>query len=242
VNLSLQIEKLIDLLPIEIFLNVTSKEQGCYSSFLQFNDTTNNPTSFISNSPELFIKRIGNQVTTAPIKGTISRARGYLENEERLHELLTSTKNKAELAMIVDLFRNDLSKICHPGSVQVSDFPQTITLQYIHHLYCNISGQIRDEVSDRVILDSLFPSGSITGAPKYTAIQTIADLEKRNRGIYCGSFISFSKDGFIANVAIRTATLRNKTLILQAGGGITIDSIEQEELIEAQKKLSAFYS
>jgi anthranilate/para-aminobenzoate synthase component I len=239
-NLSLQLKRTTARSPIETFLRVLSKEQGAYSCFLSCEDLDKQQTAFISNSPELFIKRTSNRLVTAPIKGTTPRMRGYLANETALHNLRHSEKDIAELAMIVDLFRNDLSKLCHAGTVKTGAFPTALSLQHIHHLYCTVSGTLHTEHPDRIILESLFPSGSITGAPKYTALQTIANLEQRARGVYCGSFVSFSQDGFTANVAIRTAQQQENSLTLQAGCGITIDSTEQSETDEAQRKLSAF--
>ena len=239
-NLSLQLERITTRSPIETFLRVLSKEQGAYSCFLSCEDLDKQQRAFISNSPELFIKRTDNTLVTAPIKGTTPRMRGYLANETALNNLRHSEKDIAELAMIVDLFRNDLSKLCHAGTVHTGTFPAALSLQHIHHLYCTVTGTLHTKHSDRIILESLFPSGSITGAPKYTALQVIADLEQRARGVYCGSFVSFSQDGFTANVAIRTAQQRGNSLTLQAGCGITIDSTKQSETEEAQRKLSAF--
>ena len=237
ISLSLMRESTRD--PFENFSSLIQKEPGAYASFLNM-DCISAGMAIISNSPELFVRRNSHDISVAPIKGTIETRRGYLDNEDAGYSLSHSRKDNAELAMIVDLFRNDLHKISRTGSVMVRKFPKLLTLNYIHHLSAPISATLKKGIRDCDIVAALFPSGSITGAPKYTAIQAITALEGRPRGIYCGSIFAFSRGGFFSNVAIRTALQLGDKVYIQAGCGITIDSEPMSELNEAKNKVSAF--
>lgn len=217
----------------EIFLNLVRNEPSKYSSYLNL---PNRVATFISNSPELFIKRDGNKIIASPIKGTINAENQSIENQMNLQKLISSSKDLAELAMIVDLFRNDFNKIAILGTLKTGNFPSSITLKHLHHLYCDIGCEIEENLSDIDIIRSSFPSGSISGAPKYTALKLITELEKETRGIYCGGFFAFNTDGFTSSVAIRTITIKDNTCYLRAGCGITIDSTENDELEEAKIK------
>ena len=237
-NLSLLTSSVTTDQPIQNFLKLLAVEPGRYATFLTSNHSDKR-LSLISNSPELFYRREHDTIQVEPIKGTLPTTRGYLENEQMLQTLIESSKDRAELAMIVDLFRNDLAKICRTGSIQVKDFPKALSMNLIHHLYSVVTGTLQSNIGDQQILQALFPSGSITGAPKYTAMKTIARLERRNREIYCGSFITISSSTSTASVAIRTAIQRGNQLTMQAGCGITIDSDPEYELLEAMVKANA---
>jgi para-aminobenzoate synthetase component 1 len=220
----------------QLFSLILQREKGNYSCYINCSDIALN-TRFISNSPEKFLTRDCNTVTANPIKGTISTHQDKNINQKRKDTLLNSKKDKAELAMIVDLFRNDLGKVAEIGSVKVSEFPSIMELNNLFHLYSEITAKIDlNKVKDSELIFSCFPSGSITGAPKYTAIEYIYQVEQQTRGIFCGGFFSFRGNGFDSSVAIRTATLKDSEIYLRAGCGITIDSDPNEEFIEALNK------
>jgi anthranilate/para-aminobenzoate synthase component I len=196
--------------------------------------------AILSDSPELFLKRQGGRLQTCPIKGT----RAFASKSSRLEAsqaLLNSSKDRAELAMIVDLMRNDLSRVCQVGTVRVKDFPEILSLPHLVHTQARIQGELRKGVSFRDCLAATFPSGSITGCPRIRAMQRIAELEGRGRGAAFGSMGILEVNGdFTLNVAIRTATLTEKSLELLAGGGITVDSVPAEEAQESRLKVKAF--
>jgi len=182
----------------------------------------------ISMSPESFLSvDDAGEVRTRPIKGTLGVDRDP-------SELLASAKDTAELAMIVDLMRNDLSRVCRPGSVRVT-VPRTIeTHATVHHAAAEICGALRSGVDPTALLAATFPPGSVTGAPKIRAMQVIDELESAPRGPYCGAVGFVDDRGTLElNVAIRTITLAlDGTLLYSAGCGIVADSdpaLEEEE-------------
>ena len=205
----------------------------------------------ISTSPELFVN-ISSQtrkITTCPIKGTrprLSQANGNLNktiestNAKNLHDLANSSKEQAELNMIIDLERNDLGRICQYGSINVTS-PRTIE-EYptVFHALAEISGTLRDEVTFSDILRATFPGGSITGAPKISAMEIIDQLEPTCRGVYTGAIGFLGIDGSANfNIAIRTIITKDRFAFVQTGGGIVADSIAENEWDETITKASA---
>jgi len=195
----------------------------------------------ISTSPERFFKITGNKIITSPIKGTIEKTESLTINEMKKKELFCSTKNRAELAMIVDLLRNDISKFCKQGTVKVRDFPILKELDNVFHLVSDIEGVMYNDISFEKIIRSIFPGGSISGCPKIRACQIIEELEKEGRGIYTGSFgyYSFNKN-MDFNIMIRSLFLTGNKFIFNIGGGITLLSnpkLEYEETIYKAKNI-----
>jgi len=193
----------------------------------------------LSLSPELFIERRGDEIRTRPMKGTAPRGRFPEEDREIAEALLASEKAQAENLMIVDLLRNDLSRIALPGSVAVPRLFDTETYRSFHTLTSTVSGRLVPETGLDAILPALFPCGSVTGAPKIRAMEIIKELETGPRWLYCGSIGHVAPDGdFSFNVAIRTATIdRNGRGEIGTGGGIVADSDEEAEYREALLKL-----
>jgi len=191
----------------------------------------------ISTSPELFFKTGEGRITASPIKGTIARGRTTEEDRSNREELLHSEKNRAELAMIVDLLRNDLSKVCRPGTVEVPSFPILMTLDNVYHLYADVTGDLKAGIKIGEILRQTFPGGSITGCPKIRACQIINELEPVPRGIYTGSFgrIGFRGDT-VFNIMIRSLFRSGSRIIFNVGGGITLLSHPSEEYEETIHK------
>ena len=169
-----------------------------------------------------------------PIKGTLPRL--AKRDDQQRETLRLSPKNRAELTMIVDLVRNDLSRIA-AGPVE-TQAPEVIDLPYVHHLVAEVSAPVRGSWRDW--LRALFPAGSITGAPKRAAMQLIRELEQRPRGAYCGSIGWLGPRQGALSVAIRTAEIRPSGITLQAGGGIVGDSEADDEWRELHAKWRPF--
>lgn len=192
----------------------------------------------LSNSPERFIQVSGKHVETRPIKGTRPRSSNPAQDLAYSKELLTSTKDKAENVMIVDLLRNDLSKSCN--QVRVTKLFQLQSFANVHHLVSIVVGKLKLGKTAVDVLHHSFPGGSITGAPKVRAMQIIEALEPHRRGIYCGAIGYIGFDGNMdSNIAIRTAVCSKNDLVFYAGGGIVADSDASKEYAETLDKASS---
>ncbi|MEJ2154601.1 MAG: aminodeoxychorismate synthase component I [Desulfobacteraceae bacterium] len=191
----------------------------------------------VSTSPERFLLRSGAGVESRPIKGTRPRGRTTEEDHRYREELVQSTKDDAELSMIVDLLRNDIGKVCAAGSVKVSQHKRLEAYQNVYHLVSVIEGEIDDGKDSVDLIEATFPGGSITGCPKVRAMEIIDELESHRRDVYCGSigYISFH-DTMDLSIAIRTATIVNDVLAFSVGGGIVFDSDPQAEYEETLHK------
>ena len=196
----------------------------------------------LSTSPEQFLEVNGRHVTTRPIKGTRPRGRSLAADEALATELRLSPKDRAENLMIVDLLRNDLGKVCRPGSVRVPRLFALETFASVHHLVSEVRGELRDGVHALDLLRGCFPGGSITGAPKRRAMEIIDELEPDRRDVYCGSIGWIGFDGAMrTNIAIRTALWRDGQVSYWAGGGIVADSSAAAEYQETLVKAAAFF-
>ncbi|MCY4641681.1 MAG: aminodeoxychorismate synthase component I [Gammaproteobacteria bacterium] len=194
----------------------------------------------LSNSPEQFLSVKDGMVKTRPIKGT--RPRSQDQNKDRClaKELALSVKDQAENLMIVDLLRNDISKNCALGSVQVQKLFDIESFPNVHHMVSTITGKLRAHRSAMDLLRGCFPGGSITGAPKIRSMEVIEELEPHRRGIYCGSIGYIGFDGNMdINIAIRTILHRSHQMYFYAGGGIVFDSDEDAEYQETFDKAAA---
>jgi para-aminobenzoate synthetase component 1 len=222
----------------EMYKRLRKTNPAPFGVFLQCRDHT-----IASSSPERFLSVCGSVVEARPIKGTIRRD---LDNPsidaERGQDLLKSEKDRAENIMIVDLLRNDLSKVCTPDSVKVPALCELETYASVHHLTSVVMGELRQGMDAFDLITAAFPGGSITGAPKIRAMEIITELEGDAREIFCGSigWIGFNGD-MDFNIAIRTAFMNNKTAVLQAGGGITILSEAQAEYDETLAKAARVF-
>lgn len=194
----------------------------------------------ISSSPERFLKIINNQVETRPIKGTRPRGKSKAEDDANRLELLHSEKDKAELLMIVDLERNDLSKVCKPHSVKVTELFTLEEYSTVFHLVSTVVGELQPHVDAVHCLKACFPGGSITGTPKIRAMEIIDELEGLKRSLYTGCIGYFSLDGNADfNIIIRTMIKKDDCVYFGVGGGITWDSKEEEEYQETLDKAKA---
>ena len=198
-----------------------------------------NGEALLSTSPERFMEVLPNgAVQTRPIKGTRPRDSDPERDADQAAELVCSEKDRAENVMIVALLRNDLGRVCVPGSVEV---PQLVNLESyarVHHLTSVVKGQLRDGLNWVDLLEASWPGGSISGAPKLRACQRLQELEPKGRGPYCGSLLTLNWDGrFDSNILIRTVLRKNNDLRVHAGCGIVADSDPQAEADELDWKL-----
>lgn len=194
-------------------------------------------TAALSSSPEEFLLRSGASVRTRPIKGTRRRGLDASEDARLLAELLGSDKDLAELAMIVDLLRNDLGKVAVTGSVEVGPFPEHATFAQVHHLFATVTARLAPSVSHTDLMRAAFPGGSITGCPKLRCLQILESLEVARRGVYTGAIGYARGDAMHWNVAIRTLVHKNGRIRANAGGGVTTLSDPAAEYDETLHKL-----
>lgn len=235
-----------------IFRRLCEFSPANYSAFLRFADAEaeGGGRHVLSASPELFLTVAGGKVMTRPIKGTRPRDRSDgVRDIARREELLKSEKDRAELAMIVDLLRNDLGRVCRFGSVRVTEARGIEQHPTLWHTAATIAGELRGDAGIAGVLAALCPGGSITGAPKIRAMQIIEELEKTRRGLYCGNIgvigppPAASAGGqcpFMAfNIAIRTIQMNGQTAYVHAGAGIVADSDPARERQETLDKAAA---
>ncbi len=193
----------------------------------------------LSTSPERFLEVTPNGgVQTRPIKGTRPRHPDPQIDDDLAADLVCSAKDRAENVMIVDLLRNDLGRVCRPGSVQVPDLVRLESYARVHHLTSVVTGELRPNATWVDLLEASWPGGSISGAPKLRACQRLHELEPQGRGPYCGSLLHLDWDGrFDSNILIRTLLRKDQLLRLHAGCGIVADSDPEAEADELDWKL-----
>lgn len=218
--------------PFALMENIIQKNPAPFTAFINCGDF-----SIVSSSPERFLRKQGDLLETRPIKGTAPRAQTSAQDHLNQQNLLNSEKEKAELLMITDLMRSDLGKVSLPGTVIARQLYKCESYTNVFHLLSIIESRVIPSLHPVSIIQSLFPAGSITGCPKLSAMHAINTLEKRSRGIYCGSIGYFAQNGdFDFNVAIRTLIVHPKSLLLQLGGAIVIDSDPLKEYQETLLK------
>ncbi len=195
----------------------------------------------ISSSPEQFLHMQDRHVVTSPIKGTRPRGRNEAEDKRLAVELQTSAKEMAELVMITDLLRNDLGQICEFGSIHVPTLAALQKFSQVQHLVSSVEGRLKPGKTHLCALCSCFPGGSITGAPKFRAMEIIDELEPVSRGVYCGAigYLGFNPSSRLS-VAIRTAVLTGKQIYFNVGAGIVADSDPEAEFEETASKAAGF--
>jgi para-aminobenzoate synthetase/4-amino-4-deoxychorismate lyase len=223
--------------PLSYYVDLARAQGAQYSAFLDIGDF-----QILSLSPELFFERIGRQVKTKPMKGTIARGRYTAEDNELAARLRLSKKDQAENVMIVDLLRNDLGKVSETGSVHVSSLFELERFETLWQMTSTVESTLREDVGLVDLLAALFPCGSITGAPKISTMKIINRLEPLPRGVYTGAIGLLRPGGdCIFNVAIRTLQIDAKSGVMTfgVGGGVTIDSTAEREYAECLVK-SAF--
>ncbi len=190
----------------------------------------------LSLSPELFFRVTDGRIEARPMKGTVARAPGVKGDAARRRALVADEKQRAENLMIVDLLRNDLARVSKIGSVRVSDLFTIETYPRFHTLTSGITAELDGAVSFSRILRSLFPCGSVTGAPKIRAMEIIREVEAEPRGVYCGAVGFLNRERMAFNVSIRTLSWRDGTIEMGVGGGIVWDSEPASEYVECLLK------
>jgi para-aminobenzoate synthetase component 1 len=219
--------------PFELYRRLRRRNPAPFAAYLGFGGVT-----VLSASPERFLRlEPDGEVETRPIKGTRPRGLGPMHDAALGRALAESVKDRAENVMIVDLLRNDLSRVCRPGTVRV---PELFALEQhptVHHLVSTVVGELEPGADAVDLVRAAFPGGSITGAPKVRAMEIIAELEPTRRGVYCGSIGYLSATGAMdTSIVIRTFVLRDGELYFQAGGGIVADSDPELEYRETLDK------
>ena len=223
--------------PLDIYLKIRRKLRAPFGGIIINND--NYKEAVLSTSPERFIK-IDNKnfVESRPIKGTRSRDKDLNQDALNAIDLITNKKDRAENIMIVDLIRNDLSKVCETGSIMVPEILKLESFLKVHHLTSVIRGKLKKDKNWIDLLKACWPGGSITGAPKLRSCQRLFELEECERGPYCGSFLKLDWNGeFDSNILIRSFLIKDKKINIYAGCGIVIDSNPEEETDELKWKL-----
>ncbi|UPJ84361.1 aminodeoxychorismate synthase component I [Bradyrhizobium sp. 183] len=215
--------------PLAFYCRLRSLNPAPFAALLRFGRFT-----IASSSPERFLKLDGRQVETRPIKGTIARSADYKEDTRRAEILVASEKDRAENIMIVDLLRNDLSRVCTPHSVNVPALCDLESYASVHHLVSVVRGELATNQDAVTLLRACFPGGSITGAPK---VRSISEIERVAREIYCGAigFIGFNGQ-MDTNIAIRSVTIDGDLAVFHAGSGITAMSDPEAEFEETLAK------
>jgi Anthranilate/para-aminobenzoate synthases component I len=172
----------------------------------------------------------------APIAGTRPRFAGD-DDAARIRELVGHPKERAEHVMLIDLERNDLGRICAPGSVLVDELMTVESYAHVHHIVSNVRGVLREGTTPGQVIAATFPGGTITGCPKVRCMQIIAELEQQARGAYTGAFGWLNRDGDMdLNILIRTAEVAGDTARFRTGAGIVVDSVPERELDETRAK------
>jgi para-aminobenzoate synthetase component 1 len=235
VNLSRRFEARISISAPELYLRLRRINPAPMAAYLGGEDFT-----VVSASPERFLRLRAGRVETRPIKGTRPRGRTPEEDAALARELLRSEKDGAELAMIVDLERNDLGRVCSYGTVRVTRPKALESFPTVHHLVATVVGRLHAGCDRTELLKATFPGGSITGAPKIRAMQIIDELEPTRRSVYTGAIGYLGFDGGMdLNIAIRTFLVRGDRAWFQAGGGIVADSQPESEYDETAQKARA---
>jgi para-aminobenzoate synthetase component 1 len=235
-NLSQRFEAPLPQAAWEFYRALRTANPAPFAAFFECGDV-----SVLSTSPERFLRVNANgHVETRPIKGTRARCVGPEHDAALGQALAESSKDRAENLMIVDLMRNDLSRVCAPGTVRASELFALERYATVHHLVSTVVGDLAPGHDAFDLLRAAFPGGSITGAPKLRAMEIIAELEPSRRGVYCGAIGYWSTTGEMdTSIAIRTAVVRDRRIYFSAGGGIVADSDPEQEYRETIDKVRA---
>jgi len=223
--------------PVEVYQNLNEISKAPFATFLKLNDNY-----LLSASPERYLKKEGKHLISQPIKGTEKRASTKKADEKLIAALEQNPKERAENIMIVDLVRNDFSRFAVKGSVKVDELCKVYTFEQVHQLISTVSCTVKNDIHPVDILKNTFPMGSMTGAPKISAMKIIEELEETKRGLYSGAVGYFTPNGnFDFNVIIRSIlyNAEKKYVSYSVGGAITAQSIPEKEYEECLLKAKA---
>jgi anthranilate synthase component I len=226
--------------PIDVYRVLRTLNPSPYMYLLSLVDTAGDPYHIVGSSPEALVKVDNQRVYMHPIAGSRPRGANPEHDLELAEELLADTKERSEHLMLVDLARNDLLKVCVPGSVEVTEFMLVERFSHIMHLVSSVEGNLRSDATPIEVFAATFPAGTLSGAPKPRALEIIDELEPAQRGVYGGvvGYFDFAGDLDLA-IAIRTATIIGDTAYVQAGAGLVADSDPVAEHQESQNKAAA---
>lgn len=221
-----------DIDDAELFTALSKQNPSSFAAMVRLPEMT-----IISSSPERLVSVKNAIVETRPIAGTRRRDPDQLKDKALSEELLSHPKEQAEHIMLIDLERNDLGRVCRPGSIKVNELMVLETWEHVHHIVSNVRGELQKDKSPVDVLRAVFPGGTITGCPKVRCIEILTEMEQQARGAYTGSLGYINNDGSMDfNILIRTMVRENNTLTFRAGGGIVSDSIAEKELEETRAK------
>lgn len=222
--------------PIAIYRRLRKNSPAPFSGLLRWQDA-----AIVSASPERLLRVRGRCIDTRPIAGTRPRNADASVDAALRSELLAHPKERAEHVMLIDLERNDLGRICVPGSIRVDDLMTLESYSHVHHIVSNVSGTLRDDTTPGSILRALFPGGTITGCPKVRCMEIIAELESTGRGPYTGAIGYLDRSGDMdMNILIRSAWSNGDRLGFRTGAGIVADSVPERELAETRAKAAGW--
>ncbi|MGH7574596.1 MAG: aminodeoxychorismate synthase component I, partial [Longimicrobiales bacterium] len=231
-NLSQRLETPWPAAPFALYERVRDHNPATFAAYFDARNAV-----IVSASPERFLRRCGDYVETRPIKGTAPRGVTPMHDLALEDALQGSEKDRAENVMIVDLMRNDLSRVCRDHSVDVPELWRIERFASVQHLVSTVTGRLREGMDATDLLRATFPGGSITGAPKVRAMQIIHELEPTRRSVYTGAIGYMGFDGGMdTSIAIRTFIVKDGTAYLQVGGGIVADSDPEREYLETLDK------
>ena len=243
VNLSRQWQVALDANTdyLKVYRALRRHNPAPFAGLACFKGVDQQPWQVISSSPERLVKYQAPWVETRPIAGTRKRSDDLEADKALIAELLAHPKERAEHIMLIDLERNDLGRICQPGTVEVNELMVVESYEHVHHIVSNVRGKLQDGMSPLDIIHALFPGGTITGCPKIRCMEIVAELEQMPREAYTGSLGYINRDGSLdLNILIRTMIQSEKngqpTVQFRAGAGIVADSIAESELTETRHK------
>ncbi len=221
-----------DIRPADIYRRLRRHNPAPFAALAVHGDA-----AIISSSPERLVRVRGERVETRPIAGTRPRTTEAQRDQALQDELLAHPKERAEHIMLIDLERNDLGRLCVPGTVRVDELMVLESYAHVHHIVSNVCGRLRPGITPGEVIRAVFPGGTITGCPKVRCMEIISELEGEGRGAYTGSLGYLNHDGDLdLNILIRTIVQHGRALSLRAGAGIVHDSIPERELDETRAK------
>ena len=226
--------------PLDVYRVLRNTNPSPYMYIFSLEDADGREYSIVGSSPEALVTVTGEEVITHPIAGSRPRGKTVEGDKALAEELLADQKERAEHLMLVDLSRNDLSKVCVAGTVDVTQFMEVERFSHIMHLVSTVVGRLSPQAKAYDVLKATFPAGTLSGAPKPRALRLLDELEPHRRGIYGGvvGYLDFAGDMDMA-IAIRSALLREGRAYVQAGGGIVADSVNPTEALETVNKAAA---
>jgi anthranilate synthase component 1 len=221
--------------PLNLYRALRHLNPSPYLFFLDLDDF-----HVVGSSPEILVRAERGQITVRPIAGTIRRGATDKEDAALAEKLLNDEKERAEHLMLIDLGRNDVGRVATPGSVELTDKMVIEKYSHVMHIVSNVTGDSRDDVTAIDSLRATLPAGTLSGAPKIRAMEIIDELEPVKRGVYGGAvgYLTWSGDMDTA-IAIRTAVVKDNTLVVQAGAGVVADSVPESEWEETLNKARA---